>query len=261
MVSRIFKTLWYSLQGRYKYIIKVPDTYFYEAKILAKPNISADLQCHAQLTGRCQGLALNSLQDGQISVNILQWPLLKGRPFRWYHFRPLINFVLPDISANIECARQIQTVILGDRWKVCRLLQDGGGTDFFYILGDCSLKQGLLIGTAFNPCLFSLDNTFMRIGLGGYKKNLQFAKLQLSDSHQHRLRRLGQKMCPTCDHLFSIIQDFNKRLNAEFLTVDDDSVSISSCASTYVSYTYTYFPNLLTNIFQITSLRASNSCR
>ncbi len=95
----------------------------------------------------------------------------------------------------------------------------------------------------------------------GIQKNLQFAKLRLADSHQHRLRRLGHKMCPTYDHLFSAIQDFNERLKGEFLPVDDDGVSISSCASTYVSYTYTYFPNLITNLFEITSLRASNSCR
>jgi hypothetical protein len=40
------------------------------------------------------------------------------------------------------------------------LSQDGDWTDFFNILGDRSLKLGLLIGTTFDPCYFSLDNTF-----------------------------------------------------------------------------------------------------
>jgi hypothetical protein len=57
-----------------------------------------------------------------------------------------------DISADMECARQIQTVIPVCRLKVFCLSQDVGMYNFFDILGDHSLKQGLSIGITFDPC-------------------------------------------------------------------------------------------------------------
>jgi hypothetical protein len=45
-----------------------------------------------------------------------------------------------DISADMETARQIQTVIPANRWKVFCLSQDGGRKDLFDILGDRSSK-------------------------------------------------------------------------------------------------------------------------
>ncbi len=59
-------------------------------------------------------------------------------------FPELFNFIalfaLPDNSADMECAKQMQTVVSAYRWKAFYLSQDGGRKDLFDILGDCSLK-------------------------------------------------------------------------------------------------------------------------
>jgi hypothetical protein len=52
----------------------------------------------------------------------------------------------------MEIARQIQTVIPANRWKVFCLSQDGEWKILFDILADRSLKQGLSICSTFDHC-------------------------------------------------------------------------------------------------------------
>ncbi len=90
----------------------------------------------------------------------------------------------------MECNNHIQTIGPVCRWKVFCLAQDGDRTDFYYILGDLSLKEDLLIYVIFDPCYFSLDNTFKWYICTHANIKWQYAQVFVQEEpHNDRLAR------------------------------------------------------------------------